>query len=58
MNEGFHIVSPSGKVRLTLDIFHDDQARAVMHELIFLCDQVKSLAEQGLAEFDAEDSGR
>lgn len=51
-------VSASGKVRMTIDSFHDDQARAVMRELIELADAIRPLAEQCLAEWDAEDQGR
>ncbi|WP_279635751.1 hypothetical protein [Rhodococcus ruber] len=43
---------------MTIDSFHDDQARAVMRELIELADAIRPVAEQCLAEWDAEDQGR
>lgn len=51
-------VSATGKVRMTIDSFHDDQARAVMRELIELADAIRSLADRCLAEWDAEDRRR
>ena len=56
--EPANIVSPSGKVRLTIDTFHDDQAPAVMRELIALAREVGRIATECLAVYEAEDADR